>query len=435
MRKRIGNIFPGFNSTIAYYDPANFYIFLNRISESDLKEIKSNPHTAANIEHFKTINHETRHYVDHFATLWGQQNQLKYLKAINARIENKMENFKDIIDYKIACNQIFYANYYTEEYAYIPFASMDKRWQWRATTGLRFDAKGASDSAAPLPMIHFGTHDGISLLRIPLSIASLLETNAKAEEIKLHLAFISKMAKTEQPFHLKFFEQDTLKELIYNQDLALYNVAVHLAANSLSISDIILAFHIASQVATLTLNLPSSLVQQIPIHHDFETWGVRNKYMLMNNDHGFIYFLLLTNYKQMFKEKQSFDINDVLSCSGLPTYSTIMKMVNAELVVIQNEMSSFPNFSDFFLGNAIIGQKIFNALGLGFENKPMLKAVLDNDFTPTIVCNDADLGVITYRPSDMNKMKPIKHLSKSEWYNFSYAINQRLDEVFEVRGI
>jgi hypothetical protein len=134
--KQIGKMFPTLNRTVASYDPATFYIYLEDISEADLVKIRASPFNATNIEHIKTLFHEIRHSVDHIATLWGQKAILQYLKAINIRLQGEVADFKTIIEYKNQENQLFYANYYTEEYNYFPVNRIDKRWQWRATTGL-----------------------------------------------------------------------------------------------------------------------------------------------------------------------------------------------------------------------------------------------------------------------------------------------------------
>jgi hypothetical protein len=225
-----------------------------------------------------------------------------YHRAINARIENKLEKFPDIVDYCVECNQIFYAGYYTETYNRSSVVSIDRRWKWGASTGLKFDAKAQSDPQRPIPMMRFSTYDDTPLFRIPISVASLLETNAKAEEVRLQLGYISEMSENEQVFHLKFYEPDTLFSLLYDQEYALYSAAVHLAAGCLHIQDLVLAFRVASSIATLTLNLPSNLVQTIPVHRNFGAWGDRNEYMLLNNEYGFIYYSLLLNYQTTFED-------------------------------------------------------------------------------------------------------------------------------------
>jgi hypothetical protein len=115
MRNKIMDLFPNVDTAIAFYDPSNFFITLNRVSEAHLAAIRADPTGAGSIEHLKTIQHEARHFADHFCTLWGQRNLLKYLRAINARVDKRTESFPDVIDYCIESSQVFYAGYYTEQ--------------------------------------------------------------------------------------------------------------------------------------------------------------------------------------------------------------------------------------------------------------------------------------------------------------------------------
>lgn len=434
--KKIGKLFPTLNTTVAYYDPATFYINLNTISQQELIDTRNAPFSHKYIENIKTIFHETRHNIDHVATLWGQKKILKYLRALNVRLKNDITKFDSIVAHKLEENQLFYADYYTEEYNYFPVDKMDKRWQWQATTGLKFSDKGLSDESRPIPMIHFKTHDGNPLIRIPISIASLLETNAVSEEIKMQLTFISSLSDTEKPFQLKFFEKETLLNLIYNQDLAVYNVAVHLAANLFNLSDIVEAFRISSAIATLALNLPTSLVTNLPVDEkQFGVWGERNKNMLLNHDHGFIYYILLFNYRPFYMKNKKLDVNDILLSSNLPKYAVVESIIENELQAIEDEIKSFDNLKELFLSKTTVGRQLLKSLGLCFEKMSIYEAVHQHKFIPTIICNDTDIKQIDYKASDIYKMQPIKQLDLSEWYNISWTLNLKLNELYEVRGV
>jgi hypothetical protein len=432
--KQIGKLFPTFKRTVASYDPATFFIYLEDIAEADLVKIRANPLSNENIEHTKTLFHEIRHYVDHIATLWGQQLILKYLKSSNIRLQGDVANFKTIIEYKNSENQLFYLNYYTEEYNYIPVDSMHRRWQWLPTTGLKFDSHGSYDETKPILFIHFQTFDNKPLLRIPVSIASLLETNSKSEENKWQLAHIAQLSETEQPFHLKFFERDVLSKLLYNQDLALYNVAVHLAASILDISDFIEAFNISSSIATLTLNLPNNLVKKIPIKGEkFKIWGNRCQHMLDNNEHGFIYFLLLENYAPTFRESKKFNLAELLEASNLPDEETISNKVLAEMDSIINEAYQQVNLKETFIPNLEKGRILFKELGLIFKSN-YIEYVISGK-TPTLIYNDTNIQFHSIRDKELFQLKPIKNLTVSEWYNVSDALNKKLTQLYEVRGV
>lgn len=432
--KQIGKLFPTLRRAVASYDPATFYIYLEDIAEADLPKIKANPFTTTNVEHIKTLFHEIRHYVDHVATLWGQRLIVEYLKSANIRLQGDIANFKTIIEYKNQENQLFYANYYTEEYNYIPVDRMDKRWQWTTTSGIKFNAQGVSDETKPIPFVHFKSFDNVPLMRMPISIASLLETNSTSEEIKWHMAYISQLSETERPFHLKYYGNETLFKLLYNQDLALYNVVVHLAANILHINDFIEAFNISSSIATLSLNLPNSLVKNIPIKDEkFKAWGNRCQSMLDNNEHGFIYFLLLENYAPVYRESKKFNIAELLHSSNLPDEHTISKQILSEMEMIIAEAYQQPNLKETFIPHLENGRAFFKELGLCFKNAYVEKVIVGK--TPTLICNDTDIEMKSYRDAELFSLRPIKGLTTSEWYNISDAINTKLTQLYEVRGV
>jgi hypothetical protein len=431
--QQIGKLFPTLKE-VASYDHATFYISLEDIAEADLVKIRACPLSAENVEHIKTLFHEIRHYVDHVATLWGQRLILQYLKSANILLQADISNFKIIVEYKNQENQLFYLNYYTEEYNYIPVDRIDRRWKWTTTSGVKFDAQGASDETKPIPFIHFITFDNTPLMRMPISIASLLETNSISEEIKWHMAHITQLSKTEQPFHLKYYENEVLLKLLYNQDLALYNVAVHLAANILEISDFLEAFNISSSIATLTLNLPNDLVKNIPVKNEkFKEWGNRCQHMLNNNEHGFIYFILLENYAPIFRESKKFNLADLLEASNLPDEDVITKLVIAEMDKIIAEACQEPNLKETFIPNLENGRFFFKKLGLIFKNTNIEKVIVGK--TPTLICKDSDIQFQTYRDKELFDLRPIKDLKISEWYNVSNAINKKLTQLYQVRGV
>ncbi len=428
----ISNAFPCLNTTIAYYDQATFFIHLNTISQQDLTRMKSNVFAPENIGKWKTLFHEKRHNIDHFSTLWGQKNLLKYSKALNARLKNDPNMFDAVIEYKKQDNQLFYAKYYSEEFNKVPVRDMDKRWKWQPTTGLRFKSNGLPDKDRPIPMVRFSTWDNIPLIRVPISIATLLETNAVSEETKLDIAYFSTLSDADKLKQGKNHKQKELLNFIYNQDLAVYNVAVHICANLLGLTDTIPGFIISSTIATLALNLPPSLVSKLPVDEEqISKWGDRTKFMLQNNEYGYIYFVLLTNYARIFREKNKFDINDVLAGSNLPKYDEILSIVDTEMVSIEKELSKYENFAEIFLSHIATGRKMFKELGLGFEKK----SLYETSFQSTIIANDTKIDVKEMSASEVYNMQPINGLNISSWYNISSILNQKLTELFEVRGI
>lgn len=435
MKRRYKNYFPTINSLVAYYDPYSFFIFLNKVATKDLPDIIANPMTPGNLEHIKTLIHETRHFSDHIGTLWGQKYLNSYLKAINARVSVKLEDFPSIIAYCNSLNQMFYTEYYTEEYNRIEVKNLADRWQWSPTCGLRFNAKGELNSEAPIPFIQFGTQDKRPLIRVPLSITSLLETNATNQEVKIQMGYLLTIPEGPQLVELKLTEKQTLFKLIYNQDLALYNVAVHLTSNLLDIKDVPTAFDISSKVATLTLNLPNEMVRGMLVPKEFEIWGDKTNFMLQNNEYGFIFHLLLFNYRQEFQKDQAFSIDQLLECSGLPKYEEIEKEVLNQMGQIAQEAKGYENLSDLFGMKMDQGRIILQKAGLCFEKENLFKILTDENISTPIICNDTDLPIHIYKKDEVHKMRPISKLTMSEWYNLSGYLQHSLNEFYQIRGV
>lgn len=432
----IGKLFPSMDEEIASYDPATFFINLGNISQSELADIAINLHNSKNLENLKTFVHEIRHYVDHIGTLWGQKNILNYLRALNARMNNDVKYFDSIVDYKIQDNQLFYDEYYTEEYSYSPVESMDKRWGWEPSVGLKFNAKGLPDETKPIPLIRFITHDKKPIIRIPLSIASLLETNSVSEEMKVHHSYIDSLSETEKPFHMKFFEEEMFQGLIYNQKNAVYSVAVHLTANLLNISDLSKAFRISSIISTFTLNIPHSIAVKIPIDEKyFKDGGDRSKLMLENHEYGFIFFALLANYKTHYLKTKKFDINEMLKSSNLPDYDEIEKLVTDEMESMENEIKLFNNFKELFLSKTSSGKGVVKFLGLGFEKKSFLDSVYKHKIIPTVICSDTEISLKKYTIEEIHNLKPIGRITSSDWYSIAWKLKEKLNELYDVRGV
>jgi hypothetical protein len=434
-KKHIGKLFPNVKSAVASYDPATFIVALNKLSQAEFIAMRGNPMTAQNIEHFKTQIHEFRHMADHMATLWGQKSLLSYLTALNARLSNDPQQFHLINKYKAIENRLFYAEYYTEEYGYAPVKSLEQRWKWQLTTGLKLDIEGHPDEKRPIPMVHFFSPNDESLSRTPISVISLLETNAIAEEIIVHGAYLTTISETERPFHLKFFSDDTLYKLLYNQDLVQYNVAVHVTANVLGMTDIIEGFRISSAVATVVLNLPESVVSDIPIHQEFKPWNERSRAMIKQHEYGFLFLLLLYNYGDTYRKSGEFDINALLACSNLPPYEDLLGLIDQEFEAIQNSMDQFENFKTMFQNRAKTGREIFHNAGIGFEKKTFMEVFDVKKVSPDIYCNDTYYDSDEFNDGNILQKRPMDNLAVADWDSCAYYLNGKMDEFFMIRGI
>lgn len=437
-------IFPNLNRTVAYYDPANFSVVLNEISTEEFDRIGKKGFKNLDereLEKLKTIHHEIRHYSDHISTLWGQRLLLKYSLALNARLEANEYDFANIIEYKRAEAEMFFNKYYREDYHEASFETIERRWKWSPSCGLRFDSDGILDETRPIPFIRFSTYDGIPLSRVPLSVASLLETNAKWEELRLHTEFLGHVPESDRPFHEKMFENSLLKNLLYNQELVLYNAAVHLTANVLGISDIPSAFMISSLLATLALNVPEQLIPSLKYDETyFADWGNRIPNMLQQKNYGMIFFILLVNYEKSFKEGQKMDFSLLFEESGLPQYDALFAMAIDESSEIASEIASMKNFGKTISSLCSIGCQGLQMNGLCNEKRPPFTTLVELRHGPKILFNNAtddfeDFEITSKDLASVMKMQPIDDLSFEEWDQIVRIINSKMDEFFQIRGV
>jgi len=121
--------------------------------------------------------HEYTHFVDATSTLWG----LRHLQAMSdayVSIEGGESQFykaKNFFDY---VRGIRLPKYYTVEYDNSP---EKMPWEARPTIGRVFDSKGML-STNPIFFSQFFNSDGKMIVRSPVSVVSILEASAMAQE-------------------------------------------------------------------------------------------------------------------------------------------------------------------------------------------------------------------------------------------------------------
>lgn len=155
--------------------------------------------------------------------------------------------------------------------------------------------------------------------------------------------------------------------------------------------------------------------------------------MLDNNEHGFIYLLLLENYASKYQESKRFNIAELLHSSNLPDEHSISKQILDEMEMIIAEARKQPNLKETFIPHLEKGRNFFAELGVCFKNSTIEKVIIGK--TPTLICNDTDIQMKSYRDAELSALRPIKNLTSSEWYNVSDAINTKLTQLYEVRGV
>lgn len=175
--------------TLGSYDPYSQIVCLNSFDKDKLKAMdRNNIHRYK--DYWKLAIHELNHFYDHTSTLWGQSNLIKIHNAITAFLNKDPEQFWMINELKRNSMRIFYPNYFSLIYQTAPTIWDGINWKYQFTAGLEFDHLGKLNSNKPIVFTRFSTAKGVPIVRVPLSISSLLETNSVCAELTSEIGHI-----------------------------------------------------------------------------------------------------------------------------------------------------------------------------------------------------------------------------------------------------
>lgn len=270
-------------------------------------------------------------------------------------------------------------------------------------------------------------------MRVPISVATLLETNAVYEETIIEQEILQSADTKLRPKIRLYYDKKMFKSIIYNQDMVLYNSTVHLCANLLNISDCYLAFDIASTISNIVLNLSNDTIKEIPINsEELKEWGDRPNDFIKNHDYGFLYYNMLNNYKDLYKEEKTFNLESFLSINKLPSKDNLEKQVLTEIEQI-NAQYNKGIFHTFFKNQSNAGLEIFKLRGIDGKKATLREVLLSGHYIPFVVASNTSFNprpntieIVRKKPTEVNII---------DWYFLSHDINVKMEELYEIRGL
>lgn len=309
-------------SEYAHYDFMTQTIVLSSVNAKQFQQAIDSNDPELILKLNKTLIHEVAHYVDHVATVWGQESLRTLFDATNARVTESIDEYWRIANWFGDLRRLHYAEYYTH---YSDYAFREPTYPWRPTlsVGVQFGADGRAKEDAPIPFMKFEDFHGTYICRVPFSIASLLEVNAVASEIVLDTQYLMMQSSDDQIVSLSVLRQHYL-QFITNPFLAEYTVAAHHVGNSLGLTDIFEAFATASIISTIALNVPSdafdNLVVPIPFAMSF---GDRNEAFKKRRDRGYLFLCLVEHARRISFKSIASDFDVLLKICGLPSVNDL----------------------------------------------------------------------------------------------------------------
>ncbi len=244
--------------------------------------------------------HEYTHFIDATSTPWG----IDFLRCLNKGYQTDPDRFGvSELDYHLAkklhdqAREIRLPKYYT---AVTPGVDSERPWKYQITSGRWFTADGGV-SDRPILFVAFSNSADKRIVRSPLSVVSLLEASAMAQELMCKSFLVHALSEDSRVVESSLFSEATTKH-IYNPELTEYSVCAHLVANSLKLANVFDALRVAARIVHLCLNATSELFDQIELsqdarrklHLDASGSEYENniRLALRWRDRGFLFYLL-----------------------------------------------------------------------------------------------------------------------------------------------
>jgi hypothetical protein len=435
MKKRLtGTLFPNANPLAGFYSPTSFCITLNQITGRQLAEMGKDK--SSFIEKRKILHHEVRHHIDHLSTLWGHQRILALHEAVDARLDKDEYNYYKIAAYKRAENQLHYYKYYTTNQGLASYNVPEDRWKARISSGVRFSANGEPCADKPILFISFESPDKKASMRVPMTVASLLEVNAIYEETAVEEVAINRVDEKNRSKAKQAWVNKLIRNVVYHQAMMEYNCSVHLVANSFNISDPYEAFTLASSVATVALNLPHEVLTTIPIDKEYlDVWGKRPEDFINDNNYGFIFFNMVSNYKEIYRSKRALNLAEFLEANHLPGKTNLEAMILSKMQQHIDAINSDSYFSDFFKQHLKAGITLFQRRGLDGKTELLQDTLYSGKYSPFLVTKDSAFPVRSSFNDFFARADKPRDIDITDWYHLSTQINERMEEFYQICGI
>lgn len=418
----------------AYYDPFSQIITLAQYEKVDFANLNLDNPTANDIDKISLFEHEFTHWLDHISTLWGQRNLVLIYNALNARANSNEYEFWRIKQLTTSFNGDDFFDYFTEKYNR-DNGVIRTPWRYQISCGVRFSESGEVLINKPILFLRFNCFDDIPLMRIPVSVASILETNAINAEFGLKISLAHTIENVVDR-NLKLTEiKNKMLSILYHKDFALYTVVAHLTANLNNQTDAATTYQVASSIGTTILNLPDEIFEKMDlVKIGNDDWDRRIKEFQNIKDKGFGFYNLLKNTIDKCGQNH-YTIDNMLKSSGLPGKDELETLVVAEMNKNKSLLIDGP-----FKRNAEEtiekGITIFKLRGVDGNNDDFRKKLFDLNILPNLIFGDTYFNDDNFNITQvLDKLRANLKLTLDEIYLTCDFYDKKFNEFVKACGI
>ena len=372
-------------STLAYYDFLGQIINLNSFDLGRLKQSKFQNNYTKMSSLLPLCQHEYTHWLDNTSTLWG----INFLNTLYKTYDIK--DFREFLngnqDFINLNNTLL--NMRDHHYNIKEFDITDNPIPWK----YQYIVQVVEDDYVKIIVNFLNKNTHEIICSVPMSILSILETSATAQELGMRITLIMTMLKDgEEIVESKLFEKEIIKQ-IYNPSLTEYSVAVHVVANAIQVEDIMVAYTISSILSRFVLNFPDKYFSEISLSNSIQELNflsLKNIHLFENTlkkkDISLLFFLIANKLKfnGNFDEKSiQQSIINVLNSFGIEIDEKFIGTVEKDY---EDKYAYFKTYNyqpiedimkagyDNFKEIGIFGQRFYN-----FHELKTPKALLGDD--------------------------------------------------------
>ena len=408
--------------TLAYFLPNSQTIHFNELRNGDVELMRSSDDYRGLIGALGIAFHEVTHWADLVGTVWGRDHlrQIYDCERLLAHVDTpgREYDFHKFVDLRDEQRRLMLPEYYTTIDATAAPHDHVRRWGIGFSAGREFDSTGRVDDSRPILFAKFlDPSNGRQIVRQPLTVGSLLETNAIWSELRTRLEVMGGMPAAPRAAEQVYWRDHLLAEL-YNVDLTLYTAPVHFLAHYARITDARLAYEMSAAVSNLALNL-------CPSHHDdlappaiFEPWSNLVPAFKSCRNPAFAYAVICANGGPLPADSDVATwIENALNASSLPPPQDLLTQARAEAASRSVASAASPiDVAESYLLE--VGLRVFDSRSVDSAVTPGRAEASGVEF-PLLFDVDGDLFNLSPRTLDITRFNPVasydRRVALEEW--------------------